>query len=345
MKSINLILLILFTFSCNSQKPEATETDSAQLEKAQIGQFVVDVFRNSKGFIWFGTIEKGVAKYDGSELKYYTTDDGLPSNRVVSIEEDNQGNMWFGTGMGLSKYDGETFHNYDMNDGLCDDRISKLLIDSQGVIWIGTWNGVCKFDGANFVTFPIPEPKVETQINKDTKSWVTDIIEDSKGNIWFGKDGFGACKFNGESFEYVLKVNGLLSNNITSIEEDQNGDVWFGTRVAEKDNPNPDLRVGEGGVNKMANDLIHSFPENKVLNHSDVYEIYSGNSGLIWICTTNDGVFKYDGEQFINYDIPISIMGIDEDILGNLWLGGAGGLYRIDKNENIINVTVGGPWN
>ncbi len=37
-------------------------------------------------------------------------------------------------------------------------------------------------------------------------------------------------------------------------------------------------------------------------------------------------------------------MSIMEDKKGNIWLGCAGGLYKIDKDEKTINVTINGPW-
>ena len=73
---------------------------------------MVETFQDSKGNIWFGTLEKGVAKFDGHNLKYLTTKDGLPSNRITNVIEDNLGNLWFGTGAGVSKFDGKTFTNY-----------------------------------------------------------------------------------------------------------------------------------------------------------------------------------------------------------------------------------------
>jgi len=37
-------------------------------------------------------------------------------------------------------------------------------------------------------------------------------------------------------------------------------------------------------------------------------------------------------------------MGMKNDKKGNLWLGGAGGLYKINMNGEVINVTTNGPW-
>lgn len=102
-------------------------------------------------------------------MVYLTKNDGLPSNRIVSIIEDSSKNLWFGTGEGLSKFDGKTFTNYSEKEGLCSNMISNLFIDSKGYFWIGTWKGVCKFDGTRFEKFSIPYPEIDTKINPDTK--------------------------------------------------------------------------------------------------------------------------------------------------------------------------------
>jgi sugar lactone lactonase YvrE len=252
-KNVLTILTLLVIASCNmkidskgtnrlSVPDSITNTGNLPVSTSkQIGEYV-GVFQDSKENFWFQTLEKGVAKYDGNNLVYLTENDGLPSNRIVDVIEDNSGNLWFGTGSGISKFDGKLFTNYSEKDGLCSDMISNLFIDSKGNFWIGTWGGVCKFDGTRFEKFPIPYPKIETKINPDTKDWITSITEDSNGNIWFGRDGYGASKFNGDSFVHITTKEGLNSNNVQSIVEDKDGNIWIGTRVAEKDNAETDKR-------------------------------------------------------------------------------------------------------
>jgi ligand-binding sensor domain-containing protein len=61
----------------------------------------------------FGLRQKmyGVYKYDGTNFTIYTTENGLTSNLVLSIFEDNKGQLWFGTWQGICIYDGEKFVN------------------------------------------------------------------------------------------------------------------------------------------------------------------------------------------------------------------------------------------
>ena len=218
---------------------------------------------------------------------------------------------------GLLKFDGNTYTSFSINDDFGSNMISQLFIDNKGVLWVGTWAGVYIFNGKDFSYFNIPYPKVETTINEDTKNWITEIKQDSLGNMWFGRDGYGACKYDGKAFTHVLKKDGLHSNNITEIEFDNDGSIWIATRVSEKDNPDPKKRKGKGGVNKLVDGTIISFPQIDAFNNNDIYALHKDRSGNIWISTVKNGIFKYNEERFKNYNIPISIMSIFEDSNGN----------------------------
>lgn len=353
-----LSLSFLIVISCISQNktpsPEKGEVNpmSQGMDSlgSQIGDYVIETFEDSKGNLWFGTLTQGVARYDGQELRYFTSDDGLNGNRVGSIVEDKDGNLWFGTHSGIAKYDGQAFKPFDESDGLCSNQVSHLLLDQQGTLWIGTWGGVCTFNGRSFEDFPLPIPDIVLPPYQATMNWLTEIAEDAKGNMWFARDGYGVCKYDGKVFTHYTKENGLASNAVRDIQEDQQGNIWFGSRVVEKDHPDPDKRFGSGGLTKYDGEDFISFPEVPGLNKDDVYQIYSDASGNIWIGTRNQGVYKYDGQEFVNYSgnnaengFPKSVVSILEDSEGNIWLGCAGGLFRLNS-AGILNVTTEGPW-
>ncbi len=343
MKPFILILLSTLSISCDSQEKISNTLKASN--GSQIAQYVTSAFQDSKGNLWFGTIAKGIARYNGNTLRYFTTEDGLPSDRVISVCEDQVGVLWFATGHGISSLKDEKFTNYVVKeDHPLSNMVSQVFIDQNGEFWIGTWNGVYTFDGQSFSAFAIPYPEVDTPINPDTQNWITEINQAPNGKLWFARDGYGACAFDGTSFSHVLKKDGLHSNNITDIEFDQDGSIWFASRVAEKDNPEPAKKSGAGGVNKWTPNNIISFPEIEAFNRDDVYQIYKDNSNYIWISTVKNGVYKYDGKSFRHYAVPISIMGMTNDKKGNLWLAGAGGLYKINKHDELENVSTLGPW-
>lgn len=81
-----------------------------------------------------------VVGQSGNEINY-TVEDGLPSNNVYCVEQDDRGFMWFGTDAGLSRFDGYEFKNYSLADGLPDTEILNFYKDSKGRIWMYTLNG------------------------------------------------------------------------------------------------------------------------------------------------------------------------------------------------------------
>ena len=49
------------------------------------------IYQDRDGFLWFGTYNGGVSRYDGEEFVNFTTDDGLTANSVWSIFQDRDG--------------------------------------------------------------------------------------------------------------------------------------------------------------------------------------------------------------------------------------------------------------
>jgi ligand-binding sensor domain-containing protein/signal transduction histidine kinase len=79
-----------------------------------------------------------------------TSENGLTQQSVLSILQDRQGFIWFGTQAGLHRFDGyrmTVFHN-DPNDpgSLPDNFVSAAYQDAGGVLWFGTKGGLARFD-------------------------------------------------------------------------------------------------------------------------------------------------------------------------------------------------------
>jgi hypothetical protein len=74
------------------------------------------------------------------------------------------------------------------------------------------------YDGNTFTSFTTKD---------GLPSEVTRIIEDKKGNLWFGASD-GLRRYDGKTFTYFR--DGLINPWIWEILEDKNGNIWVGTR-------------------------------------------------------------------------------------------------------------------
>ncbi len=88
---------------------------------------VFSIFEDSNGDLWIGT-SGGLDRFDraSGQFTHYSMQDGLPSETIYGILEENVstggkgGDLWISTANGLSRFDPqtETFRNYSVNDGL-----------------------------------------------------------------------------------------------------------------------------------------------------------------------------------------------------------------------------------
>ena len=78
-------------------------------------------------------------------LTQFTTNNGLPSNTIYDMVEDEKGFLWFATDYGVSKFDGVNFKNYSVKDGLGGNEILYFLKDSKNRIWMAAFNGSVSF--------------------------------------------------------------------------------------------------------------------------------------------------------------------------------------------------------
>lgn len=357
----SLLLVFAFFTSCRGQEKPAVSNENQLLKElfpilhtqsqkldsaAQISEYIVEIIEDTKGNLWLGTMSDGAVRFDGKTLTYFSTKEGLCDNTVASIAEDKEGNIWFGTHAGASKYDGKTFTNFWTAEGL-HGKGCKIFVDSKGNIWAGTNHGAFRYNGNSFSVFPLPIPIMESPSYKWEKGKIWDIMEDSKGNLWFARDGLGACKYDptvqSASFTHFSPKEGLCSNTVSNIVEDNEGNIWFA--CLSSDYPKT---LKEGGICRFDGKVFTKFQAYKGLSENDIYSLYKDKSENIWIGATGLGVYKYNKQGMILYkgtdrmDLTWSmgIQSILEDTKGNLWFGFSGGLFRFNGTA-IINVPKG----
>jgi len=300
----------------------------------EIADEIRRIFHDSRKIFYFGTAHDGLAFYDGYSLKYLNEKNGLSGNFITQIIEDSKHAIWVSTQNGVSKIEDEKITNFGKNEGLTH-TVWDIYEDKKGHFWAAAENGLFKLKGNKFQKVNLPEvdlPKRQLIVNEDA---VLSITEDEKGNLYFGRDGSGVTIFDGTNFSSLTEKDGLCDNTISDIIQDQNNRMWFASMFNG-------LTVMENGAMKMYNQ------DNSEIQGVEVWSIYQDSKGNIWFPTEGHGIYKYDGNQFVNYGYEEGIKSkviqtIYEDHFHSIWVGGVNGLYRL-SGDKFIEVTSEGPW-
>lgn len=284
--------------------------------------------------MWFGTTSDGAVRYDGRSFRYFMPADGLGSNWVNAIAQDELGNIWFATSGGVSRYDGTQFTTFTTKDGLADDHVWSMLIDRSGTFWFGTYEGVSRFDGSRFTAMAIPAADLSQFPYYHDPKLINAIIQDKAGNIWFGSNGGGAYRYDGSTLTNLSERDGLCDNFVQTILEDRDGSLWFGAR-----------HRGVCKYNVNARDKSERFTTftRKDLKGDNVGVLYQDRNGTIWMGVKATGLCSYDGTAFTCYterDGPgiRVVMSMLEDASGQFWIGTGEGVYRYSGGK-FTNVT------
>lgn len=283
---------------------------------------VTRILIDSQKQIWIATFGGGLNKYRHLNLNSHSKGEAvfhsfknnpkdnysLSDNKVTSLFEDMNGNLWIGTfNGGLNKLNSKTrsdssskrgFQSFRANskneNALSDNSVMSLTEDASGYIWIGTFGG-----GLN-------------RLNPRDNS-VIHFMHDN------------------------LDENTIADNDIISLYKDYSGIIWAGTHLGEG--------ISQLEQKSIKFDLISTNPmQRSSLNDDVVWSILKDKNGIVWIGTYRGGLNRFNDitKTFSYYkNIPGNsnslsnnhVRSLAEDSAGNLWIGTyAGGLNKLDKN-------------
>lgn len=298
----------------------------------ELGKNIMVVYQDKKNVYWFGSWEKGVYRYDGNTIINFTTKHGLANNRIDEIEEDKLGNIYFiscSPQSTIVKFNGQSF---TVVKAIQSDEW-KLESDDLWLRNAYQTEKVYRFDGDTFYELTLPKPP-----NLKNPFEIYSIYKDQKGNIWFGCNPVGVCRFDGRSIEWiteedVTEFRNEGANGVRSITEDKNGDFWFNT---EKRYTVYDSIALKGRKFYERHESIGSLDGKNTSGLNEYLSTVKDNDGNLWFVTYRSGVWKYDGTKITHYAIQhnsqdITLFSIYKDNTGILWLGThENGVYKFN---------------
>jgi len=173
-------------------------------------QQIFALFEDHAGQLWAGT-QSGLARWNGTDWKIYTTPDGLV---VRAIAGDAEGNLWIGTeSHGLFYFKTEKFIAYQASEGgLPGNDISCLYLDPDGILWVGTaGHGLARFDRGKWTRFSTDNGLASNSIDY--------LIEDAGGFLWIGSNA-GLMRIHKRSLNDIANGKANLISCRTYVETD-----------------------------------------------------------------------------------------------------------------------------
>lgn len=202
----------------------------------------------------------GLNIYTDTSLELLSTEDGLPSNIVLSLLTDSKDTVWLSIASGgLVCYKDEKIINVTLGTELENVTVFHLFEDHTGTIWGGYSGGIFRIRNEEFEIFDLTSIFPRTNIFH--------VWKDRKNSLWLTSNA-GLYQVDAEIFEQdvlpksipyhrYLKTDGLPSNNVTALSKAHttNDEFWVpfsgGIIKVEPDKTNDDPFIPDVLIDKI----------------------------------------------------------------------------------------------
>jgi ligand-binding sensor domain-containing protein/HPt (histidine-containing phosphotransfer) domain-containing protein len=318
------------------------------LDNGLSSSIVRSVLQDYKGFMWLGTFDQGLNRYDGNKIIVYKNNpsdpNSLPENMVRALFEDHNKKLFIGTGGGLSEYDRDLnrFINFKFEKAspLYNLAMSvyKIVEDTLGNLWLASDNGLFYFDRSNNKVVQYKhDPNIPGSISANT---MEGLFFDKRGRLWVGtRKGLNLFNPTTGTFQLITQckthVDNIADVCFMDILEDKQGNLWLGSESGlfclEKNHAPNKLELSHFKANPL---------DQNSLTNDRIRTLLIDHAGNLWIGTENGGINIYNHKKntFSRYRIEEfnsmslnneSIHAMTEDRSNNIWVCTWGGGVNI----------------
>lgn len=271
---------------------------------------------DADGRLWAGTNGAGIVTYEDGDFHIIDSRQGLVHNRVFTLYEDTERNLWIGTAAGVSKLADRKFESFTTEQGLPGNYITALYLDSQDNFWLGTnGSGLAKWRGSEIQRYQ----KGTGLINDIVRA----IVEDQNGAIWVGTR-LGLSRIQNNRIENFSREQGLVGEFIRDLAVDSAGVLWLATNK------------GVARVNPERRPFVFAqHPLSDSLGSESVWKILPTREGAVWICTNGAGVARLTGGALQRFTVEHglgsnAVFDACQSANGDIWFATRGGVSRFD---------------
>lgn len=316
---------------------------------------VTDLLKDHHDALWVATANQGLYRIRNSEVEHFGAADGMSSDFVTKLFEDNEGDIWAATSKGLDVFRDLKVTTFSTREGLVGTTVDGILSSRDGTLWAASDIGLNALLGGRPRAIQGKEGLPGNQVNS--------LLEDHMGRLWVGVDNTMSIYQQGK-FHPIKRGDGSPLGFVVGIAEDSEENVW-----AEIGGPPRellrirDLQVREvlpasripaarriaadpgGGIwlGLMSGDLAHyrngSLEQFHYLRHRDskVEDIIVNPDGTVFAATAFGLLGWRKGRQEIlttRNGLPCDgVNALVNDGRGSLWLYTQCGLVQISNRE------------
>lgn len=184
---------------------------------------VTKVLVDATGTVWVGTMNSGVATFNGSDWKGYSTANSvLQHNTIQGLGLADDGTVWIATVYGIASVKQDTWEIFTaQNSTLPDNNLTDIAFDNEGNLWAGAQQGCIIYDGTGW--------KQSSYTGTFPMAFVTSIAVAGTGDVFIGTP-YGIFRHTGGAFSYLPVPDfGAVEVRIEDIAGDSRGNMWFAT--------------------------------------------------------------------------------------------------------------------
>ena len=329
---------------------------------------VQELFGDSHGALWIGSVSGGLSCWQNGRLRTFTVRDQLPSDSITALAEDEGGRLWIGTQAGLVVWRDGRPEPLNGAERFAGKPVTALFRDHQGTMWVGAAGaGVFSYQGDRFTQLRNPAVDNLLQdphcllVDKAGRIWIgagdafvlcregdqwrhfgiprhlatryiSALAEESDGTVWAGSAGEGLFQFKAGKLVAINASSGLSDNLVEVLLVDREGKLWVGTH---------------GGLNRVYPRNLSVLSHNEGLGYGEVQGLAEVRPGVIWAAEPYEGVYQWEGQAFRRLALGglpsqpfVSALLRARD--GSCWVAGARGLLQF-KNPLAAEKEGGAP--
>ena len=287
---------------------------------------VFAVSDDAKGNLWFAT-PQGIVRYDQKSYTLFSTQNGLPQNRVWFINnrgdcifEDSKKTIWMATDSGLVRFDNGTMRTLTKSDGLLENRVRDIIEDREGTLWFVTTSGINSLTNGIMASYRPPRPF----------EVVSEYFAGKDNDIWLAT-GRGLWRFNNGTYDHFGVENGMSDESCNSVLVDQEGSVWFGTET--------------NGLNRLREGKFVNYGRERGIKDEHLTSVFEDSKGTLWLGSATGGIASISGGSTTVFDekqgLTRRMHGVSEGPDGTIWFAAADGLHAL-RNGRVARYSMGG---